>query len=287
MTERSKPFIFLVIAICAVSCSAILIRLTHTSPLVIAFYRQLFSALMLLPFVRAKSGAEIPRKDYWLLILSGLFLALHFGTWITGLSYTSVAHATLFVDLQPVWAAILGAIFLREHLNRIEIFAVCIVTFGGILTVVPQRGIGNATLTGDLLALSGGIAGAAYFLIGRGVRARISWLRYVFCVYSFSAVWLLLFCLCLYRSFPLPAERDLIWIVLMALVPSLVGHGLFNLAIRKLKAYVVNAAFFGEPVLATILAYFLFAESPDRYFYAGAAIIFAGLFLLFRSQKEG
>jgi len=286
MTERRKPFLYLFIAILAVSCSAVLIRLTHTSPLVIAFYRQVFSALMLLPFVRAESDQTTSRKDYWLLILSGLFLALHFGTWITGLSYTSIARATLFVDLQPVWAAILGAIFLRERLNRIEIFAVCVVTLGGILTIVPRWGSGTNTTTGDVLALCGGVTGAGYFLIGRGVRSRISWLRYMFSVYSISAVWLLLFCLCMYRTFPLPAEHDLIWIVLMALVPSLVGHGLFNLAIRKLKAFIVNAVFFGEPVLATIFAYLFFGESPDRYFYFGAVVIFAGLFLLFRSQTE-
>ncbi len=286
MTERGKPFLYLVIAICAVSCSAVLIRLTHTPPLVIAFYRQIFSALMLLPFVRAESDQTIQRKDYRLLILSGLFLALHFGTWITGLSYTSIARATLFVDLQPVWAAILGAIFLRERLNGIEILAVCVVTLGGILSIVPRWGSGTTTFTGDVLALCGGIAGAGYFLIGRGVRSRISWLRYVFAVYSFSGLWLLIFCVCFYRTLPLPADRDLIWIVLMALVPSLIGHGLFNLAIRKLKAFVVNAAFFGEPVLATMLAYFLFGESPDRYFYFGAGVIFTGLFLLFKSQRE-
>ncbi len=287
MTERDKSFVYLVVAICAVSCSSIFIRLTHTSPLVIAFYRQLFSALMLLPFVRADSEAQFYGRSTWLLlILSGLFLALHFATWITGLSYTSVARATLFVDLQPVWAAILGAIFLRERLKQVEIFAVCIVTLGGILSIVPRWGQGNTTFSGDLLALLGGIAGAGYFLIGRGVRSRISWLHYMYSVYYISAIWLLVFYLCIYRTIPLPAERDLIWIVLMALVPSLVGHGLFNLAIRKLKAYVVNAAFFGEPVLAAVLAYFLFGESPDRYFYPGAAIIFAGLFLLFSCQKE-
>ena len=89
----------------------------------------------------------------------------------------------------------------------------------------------------------------------------------------------------LFRAFPFPAERDIFLLILMALVPSLLGHGLFNLAIRHLKAYVVNAAFFGEPIIATILAFLIFREKPDALFFGGAAAIFAGLFLIFSQQK--
>ena len=72
----------------------------------------------------------------------------------------------------------------------------------------------------------------------------------------------------------------------MALIPSLAGHGLFNLAIREVKGYVVNAAFMGEPVIATIFAYWLFHEKPDSYFYYGGAFVFAGLALLFYKNRE-
>src|SRR5262249_20163659 len=233
------------------------------------------------------SNSEGPdRGDYPYLIASGLFLALHFATWITSLTLTSVARAALFVDLQPIWAAILGAVFMGESLSGLEILAVGIVTAGGMVTMLSHWSEGAASVRGDLLALSGGIAGACYLLIGRKVRARISWLRYMFSVYLVSAAWLLLFWVARYRHFPLPVTDDLIWLFLMALIPSLAGHGLFNLVIRNLKAYVVNAAFFGEPILATILAAIFFHEYPDRYFYAGALIVFAGLALIFRQQKS-
>ncbi len=220
-------------------------------------------------------------KTRLLLVLSGLFLALHFGTWITGLAYTTVARATLLVDLQPVWAAVLGALLLGETLNGVEVGAILLVTFGGGLTVASHWGSAGGSLRGDVLSLTGGLAGAAYFLIGRSVRSHISWLRYIYSVYLASAIWLLLFNLILFRSIPLPAEIDIIWIVLMALIPSIAGHGLFNLAVRELKAYVVNAAFLEEPVIATILAYLIFHEQPDRFFLLGACFVFAGLALLF------
>ena len=281
-----SPFLYLIIAIFAVSCSAILIRLTHTSPIVIAFYRQTFSAIMLLPFVNRDPEVVLSRKNYMLLIVSGLFLALHFAAWITGLTYTTVARATLFVDLQPIWAAILGAILLKERLSVVEALAVLLVSIGGIFSVGSHWKEGGTSLLGDGLSAAGGIAGACYLLIGRKVRSEISWLRYMFSVYYFSAIWLLLFHLALFRSFPVPYQKDLVWIVAMALIPSILGHGLFNAAIRKLKAYVVNAAFLGEPVLATFFAYLLFRETPDPSYYMGATLVLTGLLILFLRQRR-
>lgn len=287
MQESSKPYLLLIIGVCSVSISSILIRLTHTSPLIIAFYRQLFCAVMVAPFLFNRPEQEsVTWKDYRLLIVSGFFLALHFATWITGLTLTSIARATLFVDLQPIWAAIFGAIFLKEHLNKVEMAAIAIVTIGGIITVFPHLKDGGNSLLGDGLALTGGIVGAAYLLIGRSVRERITWLKYMYSVYYISAAWLLVANLFLLRIFPRPQQSDLIWLILMALIPGILGHGLFNAAIRYLKGYIVNAALLGEPVLATLLAYLLFSEKPDRYFYGGAALIFAGLLILFTAKQR-
>lgn len=285
-SSSTAPYFYLLLAILAISFSSILVRLTHTPPLVLAFYRQLFSAVILLPFVQGRGEIALSRRDYLLLVLSGLFLALHFATWITGLFYTTVARATLFVDLQPLWAAILGVIFLKEKLSPIEILGVGIVTLGGILSAGTNLGSHGSTFYGDLLCVLGGIAGAAYLLIGRKVRSEIPWLNYMYSVYYLSALWLLLLSLVIYRTFPLPDRRDLLLLIAMALLPSIVGHGLMNLAIRHFKAFVVNAAFLGEPVLATILAYFFFREIPDMYYYLGATLIFSGLILIFLKQRQ-
>jgi drug/metabolite transporter (DMT)-like permease len=105
-------------------------------------------------------------------------------------------------------------------------------------------------------------------------------------VYLFSAAWLGAFHVVTTRSFPRPLQQDLIWIVLMAIGPGIAGHGMFNAAIRHLKAYVVNAALLGEPVLATILAYFFFGEKPDLYYFLGAALVLTGLMMILLRQRN-
>ena len=47
---------------------------------------------------------------YNLAVLSGLFLAVHFATWISSLEYTSVASSVVFVSTSPLWVALLAPV---------------------------------------------------------------------------------------------------------------------------------------------------------------------------------
>src|SRR5262245_12908260 len=127
------PVLILCIGVLAVSASAVLIRMTSTAPLITAFYRQLFCAVLIFPFAGGEAEVQLSRSDKKLLVVSGFLLAIHFATWITSIFLTTVARATLFVDLQPAWAAILGVLFLRESMKPREIAAVAIVCVGGMI----------------------------------------------------------------------------------------------------------------------------------------------------------
>jgi drug/metabolite transporter (DMT)-like permease len=282
---KISPSLLLIIAVFSVSVSAILIRFSISPPLIVALYRQLFCAVLFLPFAQRTSWPTLERREIFLLILSGFFLALNFAAWITGLLYTSVARATLLVDLQPIWAAILASVFLKERLSGKEIFAILFVTAGGILCISKEIFEASPSLIGDAFALIGGMAGAAYFLIGRSLRNKISWTHYMFVVYGISTAWLLVINLLLVHKFPVPQQHDLFLILLMAVIPGIMGHGLLNLSLRFFKTYMVNTALLGEPVLATILAFFFFHEIPEPHFYAGAAVVIVGLFLIFRERR--
>jgi len=283
---KLPPGLLLIIAVFSVSVSAILIRFSVSPPLIVALYRQLFCAILFLPFTQRSSWPTLEKREIILLILSGFFLALHFGTWIISLLYTSVARATLLVDLQPIWAAILASVFLKERLSGKEIIAILLVTAGGILCVSKEIFDASPSLIGDAFAVTGGMFGAAYFLIGRALRSKISWTQYMFVVYGISAAWLLVINLLLVHKFPVPQQRDLFLIFLMALIPGIMGHGLLNLSLRYLKTYVVNTALLGEPILATIFAFLFFHEIPEPHFYPGAFLVLIGLLLIFFWNKD-
>jgi drug/metabolite transporter (DMT)-like permease len=99
------PYIGVVVAVFSVSFASIFIRWSEAPPVVIAAYRMLFAALMLLPFAVVHREAQfkfLDRKTIsWLLVI-GLILALHFATWITSLGMTSVASSTILVTSHPL-----------------------------------------------------------------------------------------------------------------------------------------------------------------------------------------
>jgi drug/metabolite transporter (DMT)-like permease len=74
--------------------------------------------------------------------------------------------------------------------------------------------------------------------------------------------------------------------VLLALVPQLVGHSSFNWALARLPAVFVAVATLGEPIGATVLAYFLLSETPTAIRMFGAALVLVGIAVTMSRQPS-
>ncbi len=264
----------LVVAILAVSTAGTLVRLApDVHPLTLAFWRVLLVGLLLLPGAR-----PVTRREGLLTALGGLFLALHFWTWFLSLRETTVLRSTLLVCLTPVWAALLewGWLGNRPSLR----FAVGIaVAVGGVGFMVSGGAPvdGTAAVTGDALAVLGGMLGAAYFTIGRSVRATVPISRYGPLSCLATAGWLGM--LAVATGAPLSGFPDVSWwaIVGLALGPQLLGHLGFNYAVGRLPAAIVSAIVLLEPVGATGVAAVVLGEWPQPRDAVGAALTLAGV----------
>ena len=276
----------LAVAVLAISWSAILVRLAAAPALAIAFYRMLFSTAALAPSGLRAVG-PVSRRDLGLATLAGVLLGLHFASWISSLDYTTVASSVMLVTTQPLFTAILAPSVLGERAGARGVFAVLLSLAGIALIAGGDLRIGGQALLGDGLALVGALTASVYFMIGRVLRDRIRFTRYLLLVNGAATFVLLLFVLFYgvrLRGFP-PATW--LWLALLAAGPNLVGHGLLNWSVRRLPAFPVNMAVLGEPVLATLYAVLLFGEMPTRLFYPGAALIIAALLMVQWNRVEG
>src|SRR5699024_10253390 len=115
------PYLAVVIGAFAVSTSAVLVELAAVAPAaLIAIYRLLFAAVLMLPYVMLKRRNEfqlIHGKDWLLSILAGIFLAFHFILWFESLNYTSVASSVVLVTLQPIFAFLGTFFFFHERFS--------------------------------------------------------------------------------------------------------------------------------------------------------------------------
>jgi drug/metabolite transporter (DMT)-like permease len=133
-------------------------------------------------------------------------------------------------------------------------------------------------LKGDLLALAGAAAGSGYFILGRRLRGELPFFRYLLWVDGTAAILLGLAALASGASLGVP-RGDLPWLLLMAVGPTLLGHGSFNWAVRRMKVFYANLAAFGEPILASVYAFILLGEPLRPAVCAGGALVLGGIFL--------
>ena len=284
----APPSLAVIMGVTAVSFAAIFIRLCQAPPLAVAFYRMALAAAVLVPVMVGRRGwsqlTGLSRPLLMQALLAGLFLGLHMGTWVTSLYYTSVASSMILVSTQSIFAVLLSHFAIKERVSRTVLVAVTIALLGSVIIGGGDLQVGRQSLIGDGLALMGGFLAAAYMVTGRMVRRELPLLPYVFLVYSSAAVLLGIGCLVSGTQMWGYPEGTFLWLILLALVPTHLGHTLFNWALRYLPAYVISISLLGEPVGSTTLAYFVFGEAPPALTFAGGALVLAGVYLVVRDQ---
>lgn len=279
-----SPRLALVTAICAVSFSSILIRLTEAPPLVIATYRLGLASVFMISIALAKHElyqlSTLTRKDTAALLLSGFFLYIHFATWITSLFYTTIATSVIIVDSSPLFVVVLSYIFLKETLSAKAITGIVLSVFGGILIGLSNPVEQN--VIGILLALVGAIGLAVYLVIGRDLRKKMDTFSYVSGVYFVSFVFLFITTLLIRQPLTGYSKEQFILFFLLAVISSGMGHTLYNYCLKYLKAAVVSVAILGEPLGATVLAILFFKEIPTFFLVTGGMLVIGGIYLVIK-----
>jgi drug/metabolite transporter (DMT)-like permease len=306
MNQRTQPMLpfAILIAILSVSTASIFIRFAQNDgvpSLVIAALRLTFATLILAPIVLTRHREELKHltlKEILPSAFAGIFLALHFATWISSLEYTSVASSVVFVSTGPLWVALLSPILLKEQLARTAIAGLVLSLLGGTIIGLSDACIWDAGLScpalqdvlqgramfGNFLALAGAWMVTGYLIIGRKLRARISLVPYIFMVYGFGAVTLIVI---MFASGSSPfgyAPKTYGWIFLLAALPQLIGHSTYNWALKYLSAALVAVTTLGEPIGSAILAFFILSETPTIATLTGGAFILTGIYLASKNK---
>lgn len=285
-----NPYIAVIIGVVSISASAILVKLAGDAPAsIIAFYRLLFAVLLMSPYVLWKYRGEIkrlPKKDWWLALLSGLFLALHFILWFESLNLTSVASSVVLIAMQPVFAFIGTYLFFGERFSIAATISLLITIVGSIIISWGDFQISGMALIGDVLALLGAVMITGYFLLGQRLRRTQSLMTYTFIVYGISTALLLLYNVVLGYSFV--GYDGFHWgmFLMLAIVPTFFGHTLFNWALKWLSTSTISMAIVFEPIGATILAYLILKEAVTSFQWLGGTIVIFGLFLFIMSTTR-
>ncbi len=274
------------VGVLAVSAAAIFIRLADAPALAVAFWRNALGVLVLLPLALYRRETLPRGRDLCYGVASGVALGAHFGFWISSLDYTSVAASVVLVCTQPVFVAILAYLVFGERTSPLS-FSGILVALAGTAVIASDGSLLSATFFGNALAVIGAVAVAVYVLIGRSLRTTgIGVLPYSIVVYVSASVALLP--AALYSDVPLWGYSGETWFWLFAITlgPQILGHTVFNWALRYVEASIISGTILAEPVVSAFLAWLVLSEKPGLITVLGGAVVLFGLFLLLRGYEK-
>ena len=276
-----NPYAGLAIATLAVSFAAIFIHLATAPPLVTATYRMALAVALLAPWLpaRLRQWRALTRRDWPLLLVAGVLLAVHFATWTVSLFYTSVASSVLFVSVHPVLVAALAWGLFDERPRPVVAGGIGLALAGSAIIAAGDLRLGGEAILGDGLALAGAAVFAVYLLIGRRVRQRLDPLTYSAPVYAICTLVLAALALANRQPFGPLTAGNLAAFLALALVCTLGGHLVYNWALRYVDTAVVSVSFLGEPICSSLLAWPLLGQPVAPLTAIGGAVVLAGIYL--------
>lgn len=235
--------------------------------LAIATWRLILAVLILTPVAWGQAGSalrHLQKRDVLIGGIAGFFLSLHFVFWFNSLTYTSVASSVALVCTDPLWVGIASVIILGERMRGGTAVGIVLALVGTTLIALSDSSSTNTThaapLLGDALALAGSWSCSVYFVIGRRMRQRVPLMAYIWLVYTSSAVVLLVWTLLVGQQMFGFSPMAYVWVLALAVGSQVLGHTVFNWALRYLSATFVTISIMGEPIGSAILAWFLFDE---------------------------
>lgn len=296
----TRGYSIAIISAVILSTTAIFIRYltqTYQMPAVIlAFWRDLFVALTLLPvlaLLRPKL-LKIDRKDLRYLAIYGLVLAVFNSLWTLSVALNGAAISTVLAYCSAGFTALLGWWFLKERLDWAKIVAVTL-SLGGCVLVSGALDLAawSANLVGIMTGILSGLLYAIYSLMGRSASQRNlnPWTTLLY-TFGFAAIFLLLFNLLPGDFLPGKAVQaaDLLWLgnslagwgilLLLAAGPTLAGFGFYNVSLSYLPSSVANLIVSLEPAITAVMAYSIFGELLNVVQVVGSLMILAAVVFL-------
>lgn len=284
-TEQSERvgLFYVGIAVCFFSTSPVLIRWAAETltAIEITAGRMLIAGLVVLGLAMLRREPLPPRKFLLRYSAFGFVAALHFGLYIASLEFTTIAHSLALVYTAPIFVALFSRVFLQEPISGRQWFGVAIAILGVAILAGFEPAFDRRMLVGDLLALGSAVCFGLYSVAGRSQRDVTPLFAYAGTVYTLAALWMLPFALWFLspQGYTLPAVAS---VAALGLLPLALGHTLYNAALRRTRATLVNLVATQEVTGGVLLGILFLGEIPGLLVIAGTAVTLIGIVIVLR-----
>ena len=279
----------LFVGVFACSTSVVFIKASEEHSILLAAYRLLLAAIILSPlFFRdlRRHRLRYPLRHFRATIWPGIILGVHFITWFIGVRLTLAADSTLIVTMTPIVMPFFLYIIFRQTLTRWEWLGTVLSVAGMLFLIFGDYQVSPQHVHGDLWCLLSLILLTYYLVLARVNRSIATIWLYIVPLYFFAGLFCLLVSLFFVNPIKVYSGREIALFFALAIIPTVIGHSLFNYCMQRISSQLVAIATPGQTIFAGMLAYIFFLEIPKWTFYLACLFLLAGILVALKDQSQ-
>ena len=279
--------ILLFIALFSVSTSPIIAEFLKDVPAIsISFWRMFIAALILWTYsLFFKQGKVKSSNNLKSIFVAGILLGIHFALFFQSIKMTKIANATFLGTLAPLFTLLLESFLFKRKFNKFVIMGLLLSFCGAVIILSDNFDMSQKYTLGNFLAVLCSVCLAISFIIAEKVRQTENTIVYTRTLYLAASATLLIIAVITNSNLVNHALSDYIGLLFLGLVPTIIGHNIIYYSVKFVSTTIVSSFPLGEPVIATILAFFIFGQIIGINIILGGLITLFGLLLIINKKK--
>ena len=282
---RIIPLLF--IGLLSISLSPIVARSLASSATVISFWRMFLASFFLwgLSFFYFKNLKPLSYPNRIRTFLAGILLGIHFMFFYEAVKITTIANATFLGTLAPFFTLLIELILFKRSYKKIVYFGLFIALVGTVLVLINDFDLSSRFTLGNIYAILCSLCISISFIIAEKVRDTEGTIEYTRMLYGSAALTIFIIGSFYTQTFIVTEKIEILGFIFLALVPTIFGHNIFYYCIKYTTPTIVSTVPLGEPIFASIIAFFLFNELISLNTAIGGALCIYGIFLILKNRS--
>lgn len=271
-------------ALVSLSQASVIIRWSGTDPLILGAWRLLIAGSILFIWSQKfNSHQKIRESDFRKIVAAGFTFFMHLFSYAWAAHHTSISHLMLIFSLNPVTTAMGSWIFFKEKMTLRQGASYGLALLG--IFILAREKNGASEISGDIVAVVAAITFSAYALLSKWARRDLSNSVFASRMYFSGSAFFFLAAVLFKVTPPLPiAENGWMGIGLLALFPTLLGHGVFTFSMKHIPLHILSLGKLIEPAIAVVSAFLLFGETLTSSAIISFGLVIAAVALVVREK---
>ena len=283
-----KVLFILLIAMLSVSSSPIIGRLlVDVSAIQVSFWRMFLGGSILWGISLFFRQKPLDKSNILKTHVFGILLGLHFYFFFTAVKLTDIANATLLGTTAPLFTMLTEIFWLKRKVSANTIIWISIIVCGSVIIVLNNFDFSSDYTLGSIAAIICSFLLGVGFIISEDIRQTEGTISFSRTLYMSAAI--TLFAISIFTKQSLVdfsiSKYNILGLLALGIIPNMFGHNSLYYVIKYISPTIVASVPLGEPVIASILAFFIWNEVPKNEIIVSGLIILSGLFFIMQSNN--